>query len=528
MRMVTTRAAAFAAAILSMPYVAAAQAETHDAFVVRIAADTLMVENVVRSASRLEGDITGGAVGRMTYSLALGPGATTPEMTLWAWRPGVAGDEAPMQDVRLRLIGDTVHVDITGAAGTVTQRIATRPDAILYVNPSMALVEQVLRRARALGGPSATVPVFAVQGGQTLDATVTWLPGDSALLVLGSEMRVAVAPDGSLLGAAVPAQRLTTTRVAGAHVTPIRQVQPDYSAPADAPYTAEHVVIPTPAGHTLAGTLTLPRGVQRAPAVVTITGSGLQDRDQALPNIPGYRPFREVADTLGRRAIAVLRLDDRGFGESTGNAAAATSADFADDIRAALAYLRTRPDIDPDRLALVGHSEGGLIAPLVAATDTTLAGIVLIAGPAHTGRRIIEYQQRFAIENSPGIPPAARDSALAAAREQLQEMANSQPWLRFFLDHDPLPTARSVRRTPVLVLQGETDRQVTLEQAEELAAAFRAGGNPDVAVRVFPGVNHLLLRDPDGNPANYAALTDRSVVPELRGVLAEWLAARLR
>jgi uncharacterized protein len=517
-----------AALLIAVAAPAAAQAPERYAFVVRLGLDTLAVENVVREAAQLQAEMTGQAIGRMVYSATVAPDGATTALTLSAWRPGVAGDDAPLQRATLEVADDTVHVEITGAAGNATQRLPTRPGAVLYVNPSFALLEQVLARARALGGSPVAVPVFAVQGGQTLNATVTWVGSDSALIVLGAEMRVAVSPAGRILGAAVPSQQLTATRVEGAHVTAVAAGRPDYSAPPDAPYTAEHVVVTTPAGHTLAGTLTLPRGVSRAPAVVTISGSGAQDRDEALPTLRGYRPFRDIADALGRRGIAVLRLDDRGFGESTGDATTATSADFADDVRAALAWLRDRPDVDAGRLGLVGHSEGGLIAPMVAATDTTLAAIVLVAGPSRTGRSIIEYQQRFAIESGGAGSAAARDSAFAAAQRQLEEGAARQPWLRFFLDYDPLPTARQVRRTPVLILQGATDRQVTEDQAEELAAAFREGGNRDVEVHVFPDVNHLLLRDPDGSPAGYASLEGRVVLPGILDVLGSWLAERLR
>jgi uncharacterized protein len=505
----------------------AAQATQQGAFIILAGTDTFAVENFSRSATRLDGEITGRGTGRLVYSAALGVGGVIQELRLRAWLPGAAPDDAPLQDARLTLDVDSVRLEVASAAGSRTERLATAAGAVLYVNPSFAMMEQVVMRARAIGGTRVDVPLFVAQGGQTLRATVTWTRPDSVVIVLGTEMHAALAPDGSIRSASVAAQGLTVTRVDGAHVAAVSVEPADYSAPDDAPYAVEHVVIPTPAGHTLAGTLTRPRGAAPVPAVITITGSGAQDRDQALPMVPGYRPFRQVADTLGRRGIAVLRLDDRGFGESTGTFAGATSADFADDVRAALAWLRTRADIDGTRLGLVGHSEGGLIAPLVAATDTTLAGIVLIAGPAHTGRRIITYQQRYAIEHSPAIPPAARDSALAAAQRQLEQSMAQQPWLRFFLDYDPVPTARQVRRTPVLVLQGETDRQVTPEQATELADAFRSAGNPDVTVQFFAGVNHLLLRDPDGAPAGYSALPDRNVVPEVLGTLADWLAARL-
>src|SRR5262249_7496790 len=137
---------------------------------------------------------------------------------------------------------------------------------------------------------------------------------------------------------------------------PAKDAKPDYSPPAGATYTAVSVTVPTTRGYTLAGTLTLPMGASashRVPAVVTITGSGPQERDEALP-CGGYRPFRQVADTLSRRGIAVLRMDDRGTAGSGGTFKGTTDEGFRDDIRSGLAYLRTRPEIDTTRLALVG------------------------------------------------------------------------------------------------------------------------------------------------------------------------------
>jgi uncharacterized protein len=504
------------------------QAARQEALVIRMADETFAIENVTRTPTALEGELGGRAIGRTVYRVEVGPAGSVRVLTLRAWMPGRTGEDAPVQEVRVTMTDDSAFVEITGSAGSRTDRLTTRPGAVPYLNPSFALMEPVVARARALGGARAVVPMFFLQGGQTLDATVTWESADSAIVVIaGAEMFVVVDAEGAIHRAGVPAQHLVVTRVDGVHL-PIPGIEPpDYEAPADAPYTAESVTVTTPAGHTLAGTLTRPAGEAVAPAVVMITGSGSQDRDQAIPLLPGYRPFREVADMLSRRGIAVLRLDDRGFGESTGDAVSATSADLSDDIRAGLDYLRSRPDVIPDRLGLVGHSEGGLIAPMIAAADTTLAGIVLIAGPSRTGRDIIAYQQRFAIDRS-GLDPAARDSAFTAVQEQTEQLAERTPWLRYFLDHEPLATARRVRRTPVLVLHGETDRQVTVNQAQELAGAFRAAGNPDVTVRTFPDVNHLLLRDPDGSPGEYVRLTERSVAPEVLHALADWLVARLR
>src|SRR5437588_11644111 len=147
----------------------------------------------------------------------------------------------------------------------------------------------------------------------------------------------------------------------------------DYSAPPNAPFTAEEVTV-NAKGFTLAGTLLLPKnGARPFPAVITITGSGQQTRDEPIP-LPGlekYKPFRQVTETLASRGIAVLRVDDRGVGGSGGRDVlmTATTSDFADDTRAEVAYLRSRPEIDPQRIALIGHSEGGIIAPMVAASD---------------------------------------------------------------------------------------------------------------------------------------------------------------
>jgi dipeptidyl aminopeptidase/acylaminoacyl peptidase len=354
---------------------------------------------------------------------------------------------------------------------------------------------------------------------------VRWVGADSAVLSLGPvDVHARVDAAGRILGATVPAQGLTILRVAEARAV----AGPDYSAPAGAPYTAEEVRVPHPDGFRLAGTLTLPAARRgRVPAVVTITGSGQEDRDEAISVVPGYRIFRQVADTLGRRGIAVLRVDDRGFGGSGGNPLRATSRDFAGDVAAAVAYLRTRPEIDPDRIALVGHSEGGIIAPMVATADPRVRAIVLIAGTSRTGRKVLDYQFRHGVEQDTAIPPASRDSAYRAAWAQMDSLATRTPWLTFFYDYDPLTTAARVRQ-PVLILQGATDRQVTADQAPELEAALRGGGNRDVTMRIFPDLDHLMVHDPNGSPAGYGRLPSPNVSPEVLGTLADWLAQKLR
>ncbi|HZG41866.1 MAG TPA: DUF4019 domain-containing protein [Longimicrobium sp.] len=315
-------------------------------------------------------------------------------------------------------------------------------------------------------------------------------------------------------------------RAAGYFMVPRTQAS-DYAAPAGAPYTAEEVTV-NAGGHTLAGTLTLPKDARgRVPAVVLITGSGAQDRDSHSPLIPDYRFFRQVADTLSRRGIAVLRMDDQGWGASRGDPSRATTADFADDIRAGIALLRARPEIDPGRIGLAGHSEGAIIAPLIAAGDPRIRAVVLLAAPSRTGNRVVDFQVREALV-ADGLSGAALDSAFAAA-VAARSGAAEVPWVRWFLEHDPLPVVRQLR-APVLILHGATDRQVTPDQAPELQAALRAGGNRDVTVRVFPALNHLFLPDAEGtaDPARYARLPEKRVPAQVLGSLADWLAQRLR
>jgi dipeptidyl aminopeptidase/acylaminoacyl peptidase len=301
-----------------------------------------------------------------------------------------------------------------------------------------------------------------------------------------------------------------------------------YDAPQGAPYTAEEVKVRTPAGLTLVGTLTLPtRRGARFPAVVLITGSGPEDRDEASALLPAeYRPFREIADTLARRGIAVLRLDDRGVGGSDAGPVTATSADLAEDVRASLTWLRARREIDPARLGLVGHSEGGIIAPMVAASDLRLRGIVLVAATASRGRAIADAQIRALFERDTTIPSMRRDSLLALALRQADSAYAAPGWLQWFAAYDPLPTARRVR-APTLILQGETDRQVPVAEAAKLAAAMRSAGNRRVTVRTFPRLNHLLLDDASGDVRGYGALSNLGVRRDVLGALADWLARTL-
>ena len=306
--------------------------------------------------------------------------------------------------------------------------------------------------------------------------------------------------------------------------------KPDYSAPADAPYTAEDVIVKTSAGHTLAGTLTLPKGASLAKsvgAIVTVTGSGPQDRDEAI-GLQGFRPFRQLADSLGHSGIAVLRMDDRGTGSSGGTFKGSTSADFAEDVRAGLAYLRLRPEIQADRLGVLGHSEGAVIAPMVAEKEPALRAIVLLAGVAEPARSALHFQLRNGYEHDTQLSPATRESLIAEIPQKIDSMMAADPWMNFFLTHDPAATMRRVK-TPVLILTGSCDQQAAPGQVALQEAAFKEGGNTDVTARVLPGLNHLLVQDTDGFPGNYAKLPAPVMMQaDVVGMIADWLAHRLQ
>lgn len=314
---------------------------------------------------------------------------------------------------------------------------------------------------------------------------------------------------------------------------------PDYSAPADAPFTAHEVTVPAN-GYTLAGTLLLPKGGSEPfPAALTITGSGQQTRDSAIP-IPGlerYAPFREIAERLAARGIAVLRVDDRGVGGSTGAStlATATSSSFADDVRAQLRFLRSRDDIDGARIALIGHSEGALIAPMVASGDSTVAAVVLMAGGATTGDSVLFEQMEEALARDTTLSEADKAAARQQQRDMLRRLAAGEPvpelsggaWFREYVTTDPAPLLAQVRQ-PVLVLHGEHDRQLLVRHARRIADVLERSGNADVTLRIFPTLNHLFLPSATGAFSEYGSLESQTLPDDVLTALADWLSARLR
>jgi dipeptidyl aminopeptidase/acylaminoacyl peptidase len=221
-------------------------------------------------------------------------------------------------------------------------------------------------------------------------------------------------------------------------------------------------------------------------------------------------------------------MDDRGTGASGGTFKGSTSADFAEDVRAGLAYLRTRPEIRADRLGVLGHSEGALIAPMVAEKEPTLRAIVLLAGIAEPGRSALHFQLKNRIEHNTELTPDVRKSQIAEIPKRIDAMMADDPWMKFFLTYDPAPTMGRVK-TPVLILTGSRDQQAVPEQVALQEAAFKEGGNKDVTARVVPDVNHLFVQDTDGFPGNYAKLPPPLMMrADVLAMIGDWLVERLR
>lgn len=332
------------------------------------------------------------------------------------------------------------------------------------------------------------------------------------------------------------------------------------------PYRSEEVTFNNPVAKiTLAGTLTLPENGRKFPAVVLISGSGPQNRNEELL---GHKPFLVLSDYLTRNGIAVLRYDDRGTAQSEGDFAAATSADFATDVASAVAYLQTRSEIDPKHIGLVGHSEGGLIAPMVAANSPDIAFIVMLAGPGISGADILMQQteliarangmeeaelqtelemlQAFLDIASGGSDLEATQAALKARLEQefdnhpervpegktREELISDNlklltPWMHYFLQYDPVPALEKVQ-CPVLAINGAKDLQVPAKaNLEAIARALARGGNQKATTVELPNLNHLFQECQTGSPSEYA-LIEETFSPKALEVVGEWIKRQVK
>lgn len=327
------------------------------------------------------------------------------------------------------------------------------------------------------------------------------------------------------------------------------------------PYYEEEVSFRNDAaGIKLAGTLTLPKKDGIFPAIVLITGSGAQNRNEELM---GHKPFLVIADFLTRNGIAVLRFDDRGTASSEGDFKTATTNDFATDVNVAIEYLITRKEIDKKKIGLIGHSEGGIIAPIVAGNSKDVSFIVLLAGTGIPGDQLLLMQQEL-IGKASGINELDRQKAKGInstifgmvkksdSNEQLtteltnylkQELKDSpekpnnisdddfvkaqiaqivNPWMLNFIKYNPAPALSKVK-CPVLALNGEKDLQVPpKENLGAIKDALAKGGNKKVTAVELPGLNHLFQECNTGAPSEYATI-EQTVSPVVLNEILKWV-----
>lgn len=378
-------------------------------------------------------------------------------------------------------------------------------------------VEQVVRRARAVGGASVVVPGASLYRDARTPVLVERVDSTD-WVVTCNHKRYDVLTDanGRLRSATLPDFGVTIERRLNFPPSAY-PLWPADMAPPDSAYRADDVRVAAPEGHVLAGTLTRPRGAGPFPAAVLITGLSASNRDGGAPP---WMPLRDLADALTRHGVVVLRVDDRGVAASTGDRATSTTFDEARDVATEVRWLRARRDIDPRRVVLVGYSEGGLIAPMVAAGDPSIAGIVTLAGPGVPGMEVARYQIEAAVVRDTSIAPSDRDAAI---QRELADTLTARE--RSYLSIDPFDYARRVR-CPALLLHGGTDLTVPQRSPERLATAMRDAGNDDVTVRVFPGVSHAFLPDVWGLPSGWAALPAFMTSAEVLRAITDWTAAR--
>ena len=407
--------------------------------------------------------------------------------------------------------------------------------------------------------PTATIDI-PTQGAIGIPLEVISVEGDSVLLRIpapaNAEIAGTVNDQGELAGLLkqagmeFPFKMSRTSGDAG----PARPQHPEPPYP----YAVEEVTFENAnAGITLAGTLTLPVGDGPFPAAVLITGSGPQDRDETLL---GHKPFLVIADHLTRAGVAVLRYDERGVAESGGDYSTAVTDDFADDALAAVAYLRGDDRVHADRIGLIGHSEGGLVAPMAASVDPSIAFIVMLAGLGIDGGEILVSQQ-IAITGAGGTPEMARsvgenmramvDAMIAddvdgvadplravlatqmvgASGEQVEQNLEQQvkvftsPWMMRFVEIDPADSLSRVTQ-PTLALFGSLDLQVLPSiNASRMRDALEQAPTNDVTIVTFPGLNHLFQTAQTGSPAEYATIEETFSVDALE-LMTSWITQR--
>jgi uncharacterized protein len=470
------------------------------------------------------------------------------------WRPIELVVDASLRgqplSIQTNVTGQTAQTHLVNSGQSFDKTDTIPADAVLLPSPFWGPFEAVAVRLKT-AVPDSTIPgysastAFTIRVGestgeriQTVARLIEARRTRVALIMTGVPIDADVWADesGRLLRLSIPAQNLDVLREDIASVASRRVT---ISRPNDAP-----VKIPAN-GFSLAGTISRPASttVKQLPAVVLVGGSGPTDRDETAFNIP---IFGQLAGALADAGYLVLRYDKRGIGQSGGRAEAATLADFAEDLRAAVKFAAERKDVDPKQIAVLGHSEGGSVAMLAAAKEKRINALVLVAAIGVTGAELNLEQVTRALDRTKKTD-AEKQTTIALQKKIQAAVLTGQgwedippalrkqadiPWFQSFLAFDPAKVMSDVRQ-PILIVQGLLDTQVSASNADRLEAlAHGRKHRAPVDVVKVPGVNHLLVPAKTGEYEEYATLGSAQVSPAVATAVASWLqktfAARTR
>jgi pimeloyl-ACP methyl ester carboxylesterase len=425
-------------------------------------------------------------------------------------------------------------IDITSRTAEVQYDAEWRPKSLLV--DSIVRGQDILVKTTFSGGKASNI--IEVQGKpqakeDSVSADAVVLPNTFLGSYAGLARRLQGKVTGDELRAYIAPQAEITVRITAAGPG---QIETAFSIPGD-----ESVTIPS-LGFNLGGSISRPPAAKGPlPALILIGGSGPTDRDETVAGIP---VFGQIARELVNAGFIVVRYDKRGVGQSGGRAESVTIADYAEDARQVLLWLEKRKEVDKERIGVVGHSEGALVALLLAGRERNKVGAIsLIAGPSTDGNTVVLEQQKLLLEKMP------IDGAQRAERVALQEKINTAvmtgkgwadvppaarkvadtPWFYSFLTFNP-ERAMMDTRQPVLIVQGELDTQVLPYHADGLAGLARARKTKaEVAVVKVPGINHLLVPAKTGEVTEYATLgPDAKVSTEVTSAIATFMAKALK
>lgn len=442
--------------------------------------------------------------------------------------------------VSIEFAGDEARVTASLDGQSISKVDKVTPQALVLPNGFFGFFEAVARRLASVKPPAELRAYIAPQveiglrvesaidervqtGSQTFGvrryALVFANPGGNLGFQLTADEQ------GRLIRVTIPPQSLDVVRDDVAASTSRTQT---YSNPGDEPVT-----IPG-AGFNIAGTITKPKtSAARYPTVVLHTDSGVGDRDGTAAGVP---TMGQIAGALADAGYLAVRYDKRGYGQTGGRSESATLTDFAEDLRAVVRYLEKRKDVDPRRIAVLGHSEGAWVALLAASREKKIAGVIAIAAPAVTGAELVLEQQQLQLDQMK-VPDAERQAKVELQKKihaavmtekgwegippELRKQADS-PWFRSLLLFDPAKVIEDVRQ-PLLIIHPELDRQVPVIHADKLAELAKKGRPPSVEVMIVRGVNHLLVPAITGEVSEYGTLTDRNVSKDVTATILSWL-----